>query len=201
MGLRFGIDIDGVLADFIASVVTIANQLWPGRLPIGYVPSDWNYSDVFSKDDWKRVWEEIVKTPNFWFNANCLSGATDLVDFLISAYPPAEVVFITQRMDTGGISAKEQTRNWLISRVLFSDAYDKLYTVKDAAEKAKILEDNRIQYYLDDYAPTIDGLQKTHPYIKAYLLDAPWNRYMLDLPRLYSVKEYLQIVKDGYENN
>jgi hypothetical protein len=46
---KIAIDVDGVLADFAAGVVDAANSLWPGKLPRGYQPTEWNYTSVLTK--------------------------------------------------------------------------------------------------------------------------------------------------------
>lgn len=200
MNTRFGIDVDGVLANFGSRVVEIANKIWPNKLPEGYRASNWNYTDVFSKEDWNQVWQEIKQTPNFWLYSPEMEGCRQLKDFLYSddGYY-SQVYFITSRAETAGDSAKVQTCQWLESRGLWP-RFDRsqVIVVENADQKEQILRDLKIPFYLDDYAPTIQQASGISS-LKAYLLNAPYNIHISQWPylsRVDSVREYLEKVQN-----
>ena len=193
--IRFGIDLDGVLGDFTSEVVAVANSLWPGKMPPGYKPDNWDYQGVLTKEEWNQVWGVLIDTENLWLKEEELSGARELQQFL-KEYPFSEVYFVTARAETKGMSVLMQSTRWLEERGLWP-RWDRSFVipVKHANEKIKILNDLMIPFFLDDHAPTIQALQALPNMRGAYLLDELHNRYA-SLPRVTSVTEYLDIVKE-----
>lgn len=196
--MKFGIDLDGVLADFTSAVIVVANRLWPNKLPIGYVPVDWNYKGVLTEQEWDMVWAELMRTENLWLNLPSLVGVAQLQVFL-AYHPEANIHFITSRCDTKGLSAIVQCTSWLEQRRLWPRFDRSLVTpVQHASEKIDIIKNTKLPFFLDDYGPTVESLQGI---TKAYLLDAPYNQ-KYDLPRVSSVAEYLyEIEKSENANN
>jgi 5'(3')-deoxyribonucleotidase len=195
--MRFGIDLDGVLADFGARIIEVANKLWPGKLAEGYVPASWDYTDVFSKEDWSSVWEEVKRTPYFWRDEQEQGeGANELSAFLMR-HSEAEVYYITSRIPTAGSPVLAQSSQWLRDRGLWPRrGYSTVIPVADPKKKADVLQALKLPFFLDDYAVTVQGLQ-TIENLKTYVLDQPWNRYATHLPRVFSVAEYLHIVENS----
>lgn len=195
--MKFGIDLDGVLARFETKAVEVANKLWPGKLPWDYVPQNWNYTDVFSAEDWDKVWIEIKQTPNFW---GSIKGYVDNIHSLQSFFnynPTFDAYFITSRVETAGDSPLVQSFQWLQERYLAPrNGHSAIIAVSDAKMKAQVIQALKIPYFLDDYAPTVEQLNNLDGFRpQAFVLDRPWNRYAANLPRVFSVAEYLKIVK------
>jgi hypothetical protein len=191
--LRFGIDLDGVFGDFGARVKVVANILWPGRLPADYIPTNWDYTDVFTKEDWNEVWRIIKSTPDFWFYEEDYPAAVKAMRDFITDNDDLEVYYITSRANTAGDSVLRQSYHWLHNRDLFRDGRMSLIPVQDAKHKEAVCAALKLPLMLDDYAPTVQKLQGVEG-MQAYLLDQPWNRYATHLPRLFSVHEYLDVV-------
>lgn len=196
--LRIGIDCDGVLCDFSESLARVANRIWPARIPPDYAPTSWDYEDVFSKEDWSRIWKEITATHYFWYDELPLDGMFQLRKFL-EATRDIETYFITSRITTGSVSALRQTKLWLEKYGLYPrDHFSHVIVVSSASQKAELIKQHEIKFYLDDYAPTIQSLlgaeAKKEIDCESYLLDAPYNHYAAHLPRVWSVAEYLNKV-------
>jgi uncharacterized HAD superfamily protein len=202
--MRFGIDLDGCLCDFNGEVIKMANRLFNKNLPSSYVTSVWNYSDILTKEEWKAVWDALMDMENFWLQIGELPGLRQLHAFLAQNHD-AQVYFITSRAQSKGLSTLAQTTEWLERRGLWPRFdFDRSRVrsrviVTEASEKWKYLNALDIQWYLDDYAPTIQGLQSYIETMHAFLLDTPYNIYADSLPRVYSVAEYLR--KIGHENS
>lgn len=196
--MRFGIDVDGVLGNFGASVITTANKLWPGKMAHNYVPDNWDYTDVLSPEDWSLVWDEIKHTPNFWLNElPYTSSIQELRRFINNEAEDADIFFITSRATTIGASVLQQTSQWLKQESLFPlDGRASVIPVADAKHKEAVCAALKITHFLDDYAPTVQKLQTVEG-LQAYVLDQPWNRYAAHLPRVFSVGEYLSRVQEG----
>lgn len=193
--MKIGCDIDGVLSDFSSSLFAIVNELWPGRISSKYIVKDRNYVDVIAKNEWSTIWNKIENTPFFWYNLKPLSGVADLQKFA-NRHTNWEFYFITARQQTGQLSAAVQTKMWLLDQDLFPmHGNVRVKAVERAEDKKNYICDNKIDYYLDDYVPTVQELQSlTHT--KSYLLSTSYNRGA-QLPTVNSVAEYLKIIEDS----
>jgi hypothetical protein len=190
--MRYGIDLDGVLADFTERVIGIANSLWPGKMPINYVPNNWDYTGILSKEDWAEVWARIKVTPYFWEDIVPLRGLRELQT---SKNANDEIFFITSRATTVGDSPLVQSARWLSTYGMYPRAgYSVVLPVSDPAFKQDLFRGLGLRFMLDDYPPTVEQLNKIEG-MHAFLLDAPYNQYAKDLPRVYSVTEYLERIR------
>lgn len=209
--MRFGIDLDGVLANFTENVVDIANRLWPGKLPRGFVPRDWNYTGDLTSEEMSAIFKEIAVTPYFWENESELSGTEDLADYLRNeryrhnlssdvASPENQekrdqIYFVTARMATVGNPPLVQSAHWLAGRGFWPrNGFSTVIPVEHAKHKKDLFRGLGLNFMLDDYAPTVrelNGIEGMH----AFVLDQPWNqKENQDLPRVFSVAEYLDEV-------
>ena len=210
--MRFGIDLDGVIANFTGRIIEITNSIWPGRLRPDFVPDNWDYVGTFTKEEWNEVWARVKATPFFWQGAGSLPGMEDLQNFLlqrsgeyagkvIPSYSLGgrgtrdEIYFITARLATVGESPLVQSSNWLATYGCWPrDGYSTVIPVAEAKHKKQLFEGLGLKLMLDDYAPTVAELNEIEG-MHAYVLDQPWNRYATELPRVYSVAEYLDTIK------
>ena len=124
-----------------------------------------------------------------------MSGVADLQKFA-NRHTNWEFYFITARQQTGQLSAAVQTKMWLLDQDLFPmHGNVRVKAVERAEDKKNYICDNKIDYYLDDYVPTVQELQSlTHT--KSYLLSTSYNRGA-QLPTVNSVAEYLKIIEDS----
>ena len=193
--MRYGIDLDGVLGDFGSRVVQIGNRLWPGKFPPGYIPDNWNYEGYLTEDEWDQVWANIKATPYFWLDEQAMPGVEELQDHLAFFGEHDEVFFITARQTTKGEPPLAQSSQWLRVHGLWPrNGYSVVLQVEDPKHKQDLFRGLKLNYMLDDYAPTIEQLNKIEG-MHAYVLDQPWNRYATSLPRVYSVSEYLDKIR------
>lgn len=190
--MRFAIDLDGVICNFSASLVAIANLRWPGKFPPDFTgPSDWDYSQYLTKAQMAEVWRDIRNVPYFWENMGALPGLSELQQGI---KPDDEIFFITSRVNTIGEPASVQSARWLHDRHLWPRAgYSTVLQVADPSHKAQLFQGLGLKHMLDDHAPTVAQLEGVG--VKAFLLDQPWNRYRDDLPRVSSVTEYLEKIR------
>lgn len=208
--MRYAIDLDGVLANFGARVIEAANSIWPGKIPPGFVPSNWDYVGTLTPEEWKEVWAKIKSTPYLWEAEPPAPGVEELRDFLISRNRENtdplsithvdEIYFITARAVTVGESPMVQTAKWLARFGLWPrNGYSTVIPVAEAEHKKQLFQGLGLKFMLDDYAPTVEALnsikdKEGNQFMRAYVLDQPWNRYATDLPRVFSVTEYLDTI-------
>jgi hypothetical protein len=195
--MRFAIDLDGVLSNFTARVISVANTLWPGRLRSDFVPDNWDYVGTFTKEEWDKIWAQIKNTPNFWLDAPPLSGVEDLWHYLERPNNGSdEVFFVTSRAVTVGYSPQVQSSQWLNTLGLWPrKGRSVVLCVADAKHKQDLFRGLGLKFMLDDFAPTVYQLNEIDG-MHAFVLDQPYNQHAKDLPRVYSVTEYLDTIKD-----
>lgn len=190
--MKIFFDLDGCLTDFTSNLITVANSLWPGKMPPDYIPTNWNYTDVLTKQEFSEIWDEIHKIPNFWLRQKPYEENVSVLRSYLKTTQD-EVYYITSRMDTGGVSAEKQTQTWLRQNGLFDfGCPKKLIVVTKPSEKKQWVEARGIDASLDDYVPTVASLNVL-PWHHSYLLSRPWNPEST-LTRVNSVQEFLEQV-------
>lgn len=193
--MRIGFDLDGCLSNFTLSFIQIVNGIWPGRISLKYIVKDWDFADVIAKDEWPIIWNKIENTSFFWYDLKPLPGVSDLQKFA-KRHTDYEFYFITARQKTGELSAEVQTKMWLMDYDLFPmlGGRSRVKAVGNAKDKCQWIENFQLDYYLDDYAPTIQNLQNIHR-TKSYLLSTNYNRGA-QLPKVNTIAEYLKLIED-----
>lgn len=197
--MRIAFDCDGVLTCFEKNVYLVAEELWPGKMPKGYIPTDWDYTDIFTKKEWNEVWAKIKGISDFWLRQPEMPESVQaLKNFRITNNTP--IWFITSRMATGGVSARYQTQLWLLQRQLISIGdLEKVIAVTKPEEKEQYIKDLGIDFSIDDLGTTVErhnrigGHTSCREQHQAYLLDQPWNQECKE-PRVYSVKQFLETI-------
>lgn len=192
--ITVGIDLDGVLADFISKM----------RPLLGFgdveVPRTWNWSDLgTTREDISDAWATIKCTSNWFRDLPPLPGVEDLMASLIRGeFLDRWLVFITSRPQTRGDTISEQCSMWLEEHLGLR--HPSVMICKSPAQKLDALRTYNVDYMLDDYAPMVALAQSLR--CKTFLLRQPWNQADEDaysLPAVWSVREFLGIIKGDEE--
>lgn len=197
---KIGLDIDGVFASFTAGVVKAGNELWPGRFPEGFEPSDWNYTGYMTKEDWGTVWGKIKATENFWLTLPAYQNNINALTKFLVDNRDQELFYITSRAKVAGWPLTTQTLMWLNHNGVWHrhNTFQILPVAEGtpAEAKAALIKALGIETYIDDYLPTVIELSKI-PGHKCYLLDRSWNRENRpnDIRVVHSVQEYFDEIK------
>ena len=102
--IKYGIDIDGILADFTSAMVKVLNKHFNTSLPSSFVPSDWGWQNANLKPGvFNDAWKIIYETENFWYSLDALPSV-DTMRTYFNKYADIkyEFYFITSRRDTVG---------------------------------------------------------------------------------------------------
>jgi hypothetical protein len=191
------IDLDGVLSAFTTNLVRTANEIWPNKLPLDYVPSDWDYIDVFTKEDWSVFWETAKKIPDFWLRQTpIVKNLLPLQKWIKTT--KHQIFYITSRIETGGISGYEQSAQWLIRQHIYPPTAQLIVVPKSTDKKKYIIEYN-IDFGIDDLPATVADLNLL-PWHTSYLLDQPYNQNS-NQGRVQSLQEFLDIVDSSAQNS
>lgn len=180
-----GIDCDGVLADFNDAYMQLIRDLsGEDKFGEGYVPTTWNYPESvgYSPETVSRAWELIEESNDFWAELPALDGMNQLIEWInVDDHDfDNDLYFITSRP---GKYSKIQTELW------FSE-WSLPATILVSSEKGLCCEALKIDRYIDDKIENIIQVQVGSKKTQPFLLDQPWNKGA-DLPRVYSVEEFL----------
>jgi hypothetical protein len=170
--MRFGIDIDGVIADFISAYVREVNDVWPGKIPIGYQPPDWDWTDVLTQEEITHVWKIIKHKHNWWLSLPPDAQNLRAVAMHRIRHPQDEIFFVTARVSTKGMPVMHQTQVWLSECGINGLGVGVI--VDHSNDKSAIFNALECDANIDDRLSTvIDHAANTKG---AYLLDRSWNR-------------------------
>jgi uncharacterized HAD superfamily protein len=112
--VRFGIDVDGCIASFTDAFINAVNTLWPGRLPLSYEPTDWDWTNSgLTVAERNHVYAYIEKIPNFWMSLKPIMENVSAIALHRKRFPDDELYYVTARRDTAGMPTMHQTQEWL----------------------------------------------------------------------------------------
>jgi len=173
--MKLGIDVDGVLARFNDGFLRIADRIWPRRIPAGFTPTEWDWSDAgLSSGEVDRVWESIRATRNFWMSLPAYFDSVHSVARERIRHPEDEVFYCTARVPTEGLPVMHQTQRWL-EMCGIAGVGTAVIVKPDGVSKASLYKRLRVAASLDDnlqMAMENNCLAGHH----AFLLDHAWNR-------------------------
>jgi uncharacterized HAD superfamily protein len=189
--VKVSLDLDGVVCDFTTYAVAAGREMFPNRFPDDYESrSAWSFNDILSDKEWKRLFAHMKGQKTFWLNLPPYQDALDALEAYMEKAGHDDLYFVTSRGSSSCATAEEQTEDWLFDNYLPAHH---LIVVTHAEDKAAIIAENGIQFSLDDLPATVRACNAI-PGHSAFLLDRPYNREDTDLPRVFSVREFLEKV-------
>lgn len=188
MKLGIGIDIDGVLADFVSTYSYIANQFY-GTPVIGHdACTTWKLEEHFDFTDEQgsAVWNALSHED--WLAMSCLLSEHEKVVLRAYAMNPAyEVIIVTARHQ----NIHGTTERWLKSQKI---SYNRLIT-KDGRHKGQVCIDENIEVFIDDQIE--NSLDVYEAGKVAFLRDWFYNRHAPDhILRAKDLTEFLRYCKE-----
>ena len=112
MSLRIGMDLDGVVANFIGGFEEIAQQNL-GQDTDTLTDPEQVTIDQLSTHEMKRIWREIQNTPNWWTHLTPYEPEQIKRFYSLTRRHRWEVFFLTKRPRTAGEPVQFQTQWWL----------------------------------------------------------------------------------------
>ena len=186
---------DGVLANFTESFTEVGNKMYPGRVPKGFEPTDWNFNGLFNAEEQDKIWEKIKATQNFWLGLSpYYDNVGHLAKWLVTV-ADQDVYFVTSRVQTAGMTVAKQTDWWLRACGIYPvNNYIGMIVVPDSNKKAGVYAAVEIAYSIDDKAETVEQCDSVPDHL-AYLLDRPWNQHAEVKRRVANLGAYLKEIR------
>lgn len=183
-----GVDVDGVLADFMHGVRAIVKRHFKHHADIDMVlQTTFGLDSIGLTDEEQQIiWDEIHETPNFWAHLPSLPG-TSLLKPIFETY---DVHFITNRFETGGIPADVQTAMWLKEH-FHIDAIGHVHPSSDKSVEARKLG---LDYMIDDKPSNLTDVLRGAPNCRVILQSATYNREARGVPRVFSFNEFAALI-------
>lgn len=170
--MKIGVDIDGVVADFVSAYSELINKTAGLNLQpqSDTYPTEWYYERAagLTKKDENTVWNHI-RTTGFWGTLHALPGAVDALTRLWKLEREHDIYFITSRP---GTRAKWLTQQWL-SWHGFANA-----TVLLANDKGSIAKGLELDVMIEDKPENLEAvlLNGNRGKTQGYMIDRPYNR-------------------------
>lgn len=192
---KYGIDVDGVLADFNTAYIDLVIKL-SGRNLFPLKPFDipcWNYPEFYgyTKAEVRAAWDAINSNPYFWATLPAYEGTKQVLQ-LLSAIDGDEgaVYFITTRT---GINPKKQTAQWLVKHGFIGWP-----SVIVSSKKGPVAQGIDLDVFIDDKTENcIDVTSAMGLKCNVFMLNQPWNAEFTDLrsiKRVNSVQEFMEAI-------
>ena len=182
--MKYGIDLDGVLADFNRGFTILMNQVAGTRVTNPKLDC-WDWPNKYwPKADIDKAWVVIRGNPDWW---------RQLQPYEPSRFHPLqqaslqghELYFLTQRPGPG---VKEATESWLISNGIYRP------TVLMTPDKGPVAAGLHLDALVDDRPENIHDVLNATLHTKCFIWDAPWNEeiYWPFVTRIRRMEEMFQ---------
>lgn len=175
---KIGVDVDGVLADFVGSYDKLIIEMTEeDRFPKGVeYRTSWLYAEAlgYDKKAVDAVWKfGIKKSRDFWATLkpmpNAVKELTKLNELALSG--EHEVTFITNRF---GVAAKLQTELWINS---LGYVFPTVILTGDKGVATRLLN---LDMYIDDKMGNVNDVmavvRANNMMTRVYLRESPWNQ-------------------------
>lgn len=190
--MKIGFDVDGVLADFIRGFGDVARGLYGSmRVPEDFIPTDWNFGNLLTKDELDTTWKAVAGIENFWEGLQFLPSAVVLRAF--AQKTSHDVWFVTSRVQGAGNTIALQTQHWMRNLGVDPYWYRGIITVDRSDAKIPIIQNVGITAFIDDYGPTVEALDQVQG-VAGYLLDQPWNQDAKVKNRVKTLEDYIAAI-------
>lgn len=198
--MNYGIDIDGVLANFTdnyAALLTAKTGIeFPKNSSTWPTVWYWERAAGVVKDDENFVWKEGILATTFWLDLEPLPGAEPTLELLSAKrYAGDQVYFITTRP---GKKAKLLTEYWLRN---WGFANATVLIAGSEAAKGQLAAALKLDVFIDDKPENCEAVARAvDPSCKVFLVDAPYNRQFreedLVITRVASAYDALTFTKE-----
>lgn len=189
---NIGIDVDGVLCNFLKGARETWKPLLGGRPDDSLTQTGWDFDGLgISKEEKTLLWKTIDATPDWWRALEVLPET----DFLPVLTMEHRCIFITNRKDGEGDPIEVQTQKWLIQNFNIENP---VVIISD--KKGPIADGLKLDFFIDDRPKNVEEVVLSAPACETYLYHTTYN---LDcqVGRMYGFDMFAKyVLRKGVEN-
>lgn len=194
--IKVAVDLDGVLVDYPAAKIRWMMEKYPDKVPEGYVPNDWDWSNSgLTQKQLREVDHDMQRTVDFWANLAPYPVAVESLRNFLVKHPECAIIYVTSRLHYGGDNhVIAQTNIWL-DRYQLRTPSTTLVVVENAQNKPAVYSAIGAAYSVDDRPETVELAYASRGRHKPFLFLQPWNhKYALEsnLPSVVSMDDFLR---------
>ena len=162
-----GIDVDGVLSNFLKGARDTWKLLLGGRPDDSLTQTGWDFDGLgVTNKEKKLLWSTIDSTPNWWLSLEPLED-TDFLPVLVGEH---RCIFITNRKDGEGDPIEVQTQRWLIKHFNIENP-----NVIISDKKGPIADGLKLDFFIDDRPKNVEEVILAAPKCETYLYHTTYN--------------------------
>lgn len=190
--MRIGVDVDGVLANFIAAYedlhILVGGDLFGARRYPAALPQSWNWVNYppfnYPGGVTATVWELIKDNPRFWQDLATTPEFEAFKQWYWAAVGEHDIYFITDR---SGIQPRKQTERWFQKNGIPAPV------VLVSKHKGLCCHALNLDWYVDDRGENILDVERDSPNTRAVLIDQPYNRHVTVKERRARLMDALEV--------
>lgn len=178
-----GLDIDGVIADFVHPFGKMAQEMFGVRARPAGAQLQGRFNGLTDEQE-RALWDRIDSDfmGEFWENLPPLVTPGEIEDMHALRSEGYEFTFVTSRHS----KSKYATERWLMKHGFVG----RLHMMKHKAPY--LAEVENLVAFIDDSPAHVEAMRDAQ--VKVYLRDWPYSRHVTGVPRVGSVGEYLYAV-------
>jgi hypothetical protein len=190
--MRIGIDLDGVIFDFVTAFNQATMEILGIKLPEydrEYFPTRWDWAEQFLDEDQNNViWTYITSSDKFWTNIPPFEWSKKALNILFGT-PKHDIYFVTCRMSNNfSFPVKVQSENGLKKLQVKNPT---VLPVNEYDDKYFLVRGLHLDVFVDDKTETLNLLQEDCANTRVVCLSQPWNtdfhgEHIMDLPLFLS---------------
>lgn len=170
MEYRIGIDVDGVLCDFVNGFCDLAKRKLDKD--VCRTPNRWEWADDhLTQEEQAELWKHIKENPGWWGTLNSLDQNSQTYAAMDKwTRLGYDLYAITTRP---GVGAQLVTADWIMSEFGFPLP---VIVTRDAIDKARIAYALRLTHFVDDNVDNCREVFTAVPTARVRLYNASHNR-------------------------
>ena len=186
-----GVDLDGVLANFIKGFLVTARKVTGRDIDINHQQQSWDFENdgILTKAEVDATWHALKDTYNWWEHLEAMPGTKALRSFLPLS-DEFRFYFITSRVPSEGWPVEEQSGVWLEDTFAIS-----VPTVITEKNKGPVCHALKVDYFLDDKLENCLEVEQQSPQTRVYVKDAPYNRVAIGPRRVATFDDFIAAVR------
>jgi uncharacterized HAD superfamily protein len=194
--LNIGIDVDGVIVDFVSAFRKEAEALLHREFPP--FSSGWDFQNWgLTAAEHKAIWKQIATTKDWFYDKpeplpNALAGL-----HLLEAH--YDLYFVTTRIETAGLPVREQT-----AAALSDKCYVDFPSVIVSKDKGPVAAALGLSAFVDDKFENLQQIAESSPATRIFIMDQTYNTD-IKIPdnwtRVYSLVDFYNKLKGTDESS